>query len=99
MMNEVVIVVCTIINICIAFYWANRFQENKKIIKECEKFYNQKIERELEFIKSKIELRRNANHTSYVLAEDDEEARYFFEALRFEDEMILHFFDESGDLK
>lgn len=91
--------ICAIINIILAGYNFQRHLEIEKYRKEYEKFYNEKIEKELEFIKTKIESRRNVNHVSSVLAAEDEEARDFFETLRFEDDVILHFFEERGDLK
>jgi hypothetical protein len=62
-------------------------------------FITKKIEKEIEFIKTIIESRRNVNHVSSFLVGEDEEARDFFEMIRFEDDVILQLIEERGDLK
>lgn len=94
-----VCIICAIINIGLAGYNFKRYLKIEKNRKEYEKFYNKKIEKEVEFIKTIIESRRNVNHVSSFLVGEDEEARDFFETLRFEDDVILQLIEERGDLK
>lgn len=96
---NVICIICAIINICLAGYNFQRYQKIEKIRKEYEKFYDKKIEKEVESIKTLIESRRNVNHVSSFLVGEDEEDRDFFETLRFEDDVILQLIEEIGDLK
>lgn len=96
---NVICIICAIINIGLACYNFQRYLKIEKNRKEYEKFYNKKIEKEIEFIKTMIESRRNVNHVSSILVGEDEEARDFFETLRFEDDVILQLIEERGDLK
>lgn len=96
---NVICIICASINIGLACYNFHRYLKIEKNRKEYEKFYNKKIEKEIEFIKTMIESRRNVNHVSYFLVGEDEEARDFFETLRFEDDVILQLIEERGDLK
>ena len=96
---NVICIICATINIGLAFYNFKRYLKIEKNRKEYEKFYNKKIEKEVEFIKTIIESRRNVNHVSSFLVGEDEEARDLFKTLRFEDDVILQLIDERGDLK
>lgn len=96
---NVICIICAILNIGLAGYNFQQYIKIKKKRKEYEKFYNQKIEKEVKFIKTMIESRRNVNHVFFVLAGEFEEARDFFETLVYEDDVILQLLEERDDLK